>query len=105
MTQHLDVRPCPGCGEGVLPKATYCSHCGTRLRGVTRQPPSGAAVVAAVLLVLVALPLGLVGSGCTVMLLGAGQSPEILPFALIGIVLLTVAVCCCLAAGKLLSGR
>lgn len=88
MSQPL--RKCPNCGAEVLPSAVYCGHCGQPMN----REPSGPwdaflKVLAVILLVVVACPLGAFG-GCAV-LLGATGGSEGLQFAAFGLLGLAVA--------------
>lgn len=106
MTERLSGMACPACGEPTATRAVFCSSCGYRLRGSRHKPPTAGAVVGAILLVLVALPFGLVGGGCTVMLLADGpNSLDAVPFMIISLGILSLGIGCCVGAGRLLAGR
>ncbi len=97
---------CARCGAAQRPGASYCWQCGASLGG-PRQGPGIAHVLGAVVLLLLALPLGLVGM-CASMITqpvllghmeGAAYAAISLPFLVIG---LGGAVLCILGAVKML---
>jgi len=59
-----------------------------------------------VLLILCALPLGLVGGGCTIALVGdATTRVDAVPLLAVSVAMLTGAIGGCVWAGRLLAGR
>ncbi|MBI2301465.1 MAG: hypothetical protein HYU66_21375, partial [Armatimonadetes bacterium] len=63
MTQILEHETCGQCGELVHDHAIYCPGCGQRREAHAGGPTVGR-ILAAALLVLLAIPLGVLGGGC-----------------------------------------
>ncbi|MBI2302359.1 MAG: hypothetical protein HYU66_25930 [Armatimonadetes bacterium] len=108
MTQILKHETCGQCGALVHDHAAYCPGCGQR-----REAPAGGQTVgrilAAALLVLLAIPLGLLGGGCVLIgVASAGQgdpSGFAAPSLVIGGPVLLVAIGLTVCAARLLHGK
>jgi hypothetical protein len=92
----MPVGKCSNCGAVLFHDGSYCMNCGAP----TRTGPSAGRIVAAVLLILLALPFALFGA-CSLMFGWDGGGG----LALLGLAAVAVAVGLGLAAARLLRSK
>ena len=104
MPHLVQLTACPNCGETIASGSTYCPACGAAQRRPATPTPSTGGILLAVLLVLLAVPLAIVGGffalvgTCALAVSGGKPTGAETPFVLAVLVLGCAVALCALAA-------